>query len=112
MKCYKDAQGNAREAESGDYPFAKFNKKVTVGFNSSLQIVLSIVLAPVCFLSSTAQDNTSSTFDFWAGIVCRSIYVNIMMMSMRGCCSQSQMVGQGKKQITFWNSVSNLTCGL
>lgn len=30
VKCYKDAQGNAREAEGGDYPFAKFNKKVGV----------------------------------------------------------------------------------
>ncbi|GMH38166.1 hypothetical protein BSKO_06050 [Bryopsis sp. KO-2023] len=30
VKCYKDAQGNVRDAVGGDYPFAKFNKKVNI----------------------------------------------------------------------------------
>ena len=29
-KCYKDAAGNVREAEEGDYPFAKYNRRVAL----------------------------------------------------------------------------------
>jgi hypothetical protein len=29
VKGYKDANGRIRDAQEGDYPFAKYNKKVT-----------------------------------------------------------------------------------
>ena len=35
VKCYKDTSGRIRKADDGEYPFAKFNKKVQLASSSA-----------------------------------------------------------------------------
>jgi hypothetical protein len=42
VKGYKDANGRIRDAQEGDYPFAKYNKKVT---STSVPVFACVVVS-------------------------------------------------------------------